>query len=170
MKWRHCCSGTDVGGAQVKPVQQAITGAEPLPVTTTIGALSEFYRAFNQRDLSLMEANWVPGDEAAMDNPLGGIKRGWPDIRSVYQTIFSSAARVRVEFWDYTVTEFRESFVAIGRERGELSLGAETLPLAIRTTRVFRADGNRWRQFHHHGSIDDATLLARYQQMVRGSG
>jgi ketosteroid isomerase-like protein len=42
------------------------------------------------------------------------------------------------------------------------------LDLAIRTTRIFRRDGSgRWRQVHHHGSIEDAKLLAAYQAAVR---
>jgi len=39
--------------------------------------------------------------------------------------------------------------------------------MKIRTTRVFRYDGERWRQTHHHGSIDDPQLLAAYQSLVR---
>jgi hypothetical protein len=39
-------------------------------------ALAQFCRALNTRDLDLMQQNWVNTAEAAMDNPLGGIKRG----------------------------------------------------------------------------------------------
>ena len=102
-----------------------------------------------------------------MDNPLGGIKRGWPQIRSVYQAIFEGAAEVRVEFWDYTLHQGPDVFYAVGRERGVLRLAGESLPLAIRTTRLFRKAGGRWRQVHHHGSIDDPDLLRRYQDLVR---
>ena len=56
---------------------------------------------------------------------------------------------------------------AVGRERGTLQAAGRSLELKIRTTRVFRFVGGRWRQVHHHGSIDDATLLARYQAAVR---
>jgi len=58
--------------------------------------------------------------------------------------------------------------VAIGRERGELSRGADRLEVTIRTSRVYRWTDGRWRQIHHHGSIDDADLLARYQRAVSG--
>jgi hypothetical protein len=43
------------------------------------------------------------------------------------------------------------------------------MPLRIRTTRYFRYENGAWRQFHHHGSIDDAESLAAYQRAVRGS-
>lgn len=60
------------------PVQEAITGHEQRPDTgDPLSALTEFYRAINSRNLALMQQNWTNTDEATMDNPLGGIKRGW---------------------------------------------------------------------------------------------
>jgi hypothetical protein len=57
--------------------QRAITGEEePGDLTDPIQALAQFYRAFNHRDLSLMAQNWDNSNDIAMDNPLGGIKRG----------------------------------------------------------------------------------------------
>src|SRR5581483_2146497 len=47
--------------------------------------------------------------------------------------------------------------------------GGAALPLAIRTSRVFRKIDGRWRQVHHHGSMDDPKLLARYQALVRSA-
>jgi hypothetical protein len=65
------------------PIQAPVTGSEPEPPTTFLGALAEFYRAFNGRDLALMEQNSDPSPAAAMDNPLGGIMRSWTAIREV---------------------------------------------------------------------------------------
>ncbi|MDQ2802483.1 MAG: nuclear transport factor 2 family protein, partial [Pseudomonadota bacterium] len=42
----------------------------------------------------------------------------------------------------------------------------KTIDLAIRTTRLFRRAGGRWRQVHHHGSIDDPALLVAYRTAV----
>ena len=42
--------------------------------------------------------------------------------------------------------------------------GGGTIPLEIRTSRYFRYEDGYWRQYHHHGGIDDG----RYQQAVRG--
>jgi ketosteroid isomerase-like protein len=133
-------------------------------------AVAQFYRAFNSRDLALMAENWHDGPEAVMDNPVGGIRRGWSAIRTVYEGIFAAPARVEVEFWDYTLSRTAEVFWVVGRERGRLTSAAMELDLAIRTTRVFRRVGGRWRQVHHHGSIDDAALLDAYQRAVRSSG
>jgi ketosteroid isomerase-like protein len=113
-----------------------------------------------------MEKNWANSEEIAMDNPLGGIKRGWEEIRPVYERIFNGPAEVYVEYYDYTIHEAEEIFYAVGRERGYFHLGGNDVNLAIRTTRIFQKTAGRWRQVHHHGSIDDAELLARYQAAV----
>jgi ketosteroid isomerase-like protein len=102
-----------------------------------------------------------------MDNPLGGIKRGWSEIRSVYERLFRHDGTYHFEFYDYTLHQSSDIFYAVGRERGYVSRHGAKLDMKIRTTRVFRFDGQRWRQVHHHGSIDDPQLLAAYQAAVR---
>lgn len=155
----------------MKPTQAPVTGRETDSPTTPLGAVAEFYRAFNARDIELMEQNWESSPAAVMANPVGGIMRGWPAIREVYQSIFTGKALVTVEFFDYTLHEAGDAFWAVGRERGTLQQGGRPdMPLLIRTSRLFRREGqNRWRQMHHHGSIDDPKLLADYQARVRGS-
>jgi len=146
-----------------------INGREiPENLSSPVRALAQFYRAFNQRDLQLMAANWAQTDEISMDNPLGGIRRGWSEIGAVYEKIFSSPARVEVEFYDYTLHESGEIFYVVGRERGYLKLGPTELKLAIRTSRIFKRIDGHWRQVHHHGSVDDPRLLANYQSLVLG--
>ena len=149
------------------PIQTPITGAEALDdLSRPEQALAQFYRAFNGRDLALAETNWDNSDEAAMDNPLGGIRRGWPEICKVYERIFGGSARVYVEFHDYTLHVVGDVFWVVGRERGRFEAAGRTLDLAIRTSRVFRRRDGRWRQIHHHGSIEDPQLLAAYQKAV----
>lgn len=145
----------------------AITGAEGLDATTPLGALSQFYRAFNGRDPDRMRDNWHP-DECVLDNPLGGIRRGWAEIEPLYARLFTGPAKVYVEFHDYSLHLGADLFVATGRERGRYARDGLTLDLAIRTSRVYRRIDGYWRQIHHHGSIEDPALLARYQVAVLG--
>jgi hypothetical protein len=149
-------------------IQEPVSGREEtVNSSEPLAALSQLYRALSSRDIVLMEQNWDANDEAVMDNPLGGIKRGWVQIRSVYQRLFASPGRYRFEFYDYSLQRHSEVFMAIGRERGQLvSADGLILELAIRTTRIFRWANDRWRQIHHHGSIDNPDMLARYQQTV----
>ncbi len=153
------------------PEATPITGREDRrSLPPPLRALSEFYAAFNSRHLDKLAANWADTDDIAMSNPVGGIRRGPEAIRAVYAGIFSSPARVRVEFHDYTLHQTPELFYAVGQERGEFRLGDTVIPLAIRTTRLYRLIDGRWRQVHHHGSFDDPELLARYQAAVRTPG
>lgn len=150
------------------PIQEPVTGQEDLGDLTQPGqALAQFYKALNARDLGLMEQNWDGSPEAAMDNPLGGIRRGWPEIRETYRGLFRTPWTYSFEFWDYTLHRAADVFWVVGRERGRLTKGGDTLDLAIRTTRLFRRTEAGWRQIHHHGSIEEPDMLARYLSAVR---
>jgi len=132
-------------------------------------ALSRFYRALNTRNLGLMQQAWDNSAEVTMDNPLGGIKRGWDEIRSLYEKLFDSKAAYEFELHDYTLREAGDFFYVTGREKGEVVLPKRPLQLSIRTTRIFRHnDDGQWRQVHHHGSLDDPKMLASYQEAVLG--
>ena len=151
-------------------VSQPITGEMQKPpknVNVSIyETLQDFYHAFNNRDFKLMQKNWDNSDEIAMDNPLGGIKRGWGELKEVYNRIFTGEAKVYVEFYDYSIVKFEGGFCAIGREHGYLEIKGERLDLAIRTSRVYKLIGGLYKQVHHHGSIEDPKLLEAYQKLV----
>ncbi len=150
--------------------QKAITGNEDkFELSSAQKALSEFYKAFNFKDIEKISNNWAQSDETAMDNPLGGIKRGWQEIKSVYEKIFNGPAKVYVEFYDYTIHEGTDIFYAVGRERGKFIISDTTINLAIRTSRIFKLMNGEWKQVHHHGSIDNPELLDIYQKAVKGS-
>ena len=130
------------------PVQAPITGHENCEDQRgATQALAQFYFALNSRDLELMQQNWSNCEDAAMDNPLGGIKRGWSEIKSIYEKLFDSKGTYRFEFYDYTLHEADDLFYVVGRERGVLDVSEQPMRLAIRTTRIFRRDTDRkWRQ------------------------
>jgi ketosteroid isomerase-like protein len=132
-----------------------------------LAALETFYYAFNQRSLPTLEAIWADDALVQLNNPLGGILRGTAAIGDLYTRVFTGTARVWVEFTDIVAYTSTDTVVFAGRERGEFTVGATTVQLSIRTSRVFAHQaGIGWRQVHHHGSIDDADLLRTYQQAV----
>jgi len=154
--------------ATTTPIQVPITGKESIDdPSEPLYALSQFYRAFNNRDLRLMQETWDHSPDVSLDNPVGGVQRGWEHIHGVYQRIFQSAAKVQVEFFDYTLHRAGDFFYAVGRERGQFTSEGKSHPLSLRTTRIFRFEDGRWRQVHHHGSIDDPQLLSDYQFALR---
>jgi len=133
-------------------------------------ALERFYFAFNQRSAEALVSVWAPDALVSLNNPLGGVLRGIDDIGALYQRIFDGPARVWVELYDIVEYAGADTVVFAGRERGEFTRDGRTVPLAIRTSRVFQYLGDTlgWRQVHHHGSIDDPEALAHYQRAVRG--
>ena len=153
-----------------KAIQEPITGNEELgDLSRPQQALAQFYRAFNSRDLKMINDNFAASDDVAIDNPLGGIRRGADEPHKMYESVFKSPANVHVVFWDYTIHRAGDVFWAVGRERGTYVDGGVEKDLNVRTTRVFQLIDGRWRQMHHHGSIEDAKLLADYQNAVRSA-
>lgn len=136
---------------------------------TPLAALVSFYRAFNARDMLAMERVWLNDADATMDNPIGGIRRGWPAIREGYDKLFNGPAHVYVEFHDYTLHGDDRFVLAVGRERGYFENASTRVDLHIRTSRLFVNANGTWRQMHHHGSIEDGALLERYQALVLGA-
>jgi ketosteroid isomerase-like protein len=132
-------------------------------------ALESFYYAFHHRDLDAFERVWVGDPLVQLNNPLGGMLRGGDDITRLYRRIFQSRARVEVGFGDIVAYQAAGMVVFAGRETGQFTdPGGRSVPLQIRTTRVFAYDqtAGRWGQVHHHGSIDDPGALRDYQDAV----
>lgn len=133
--------------------------------------VESFYYAFNQRDMGVFAQVWANHKLIQLNNPLGGILRGFEPIAHLYQGIFTGSASVLVALNDIVEFQTNDMVVFAGRETGEFTKGETTVSLAIRTSRIvqwFGADIG-WKQTHHHGSIDDPKLLSEYQQAVRGS-
>lgn len=130
-------------------------------------SLSLFYKAFNYRNMELMAESWLKTEEISMDNPIGGIRRGWEEISNGYDKIFNGNAEVYVEFYDYSIHKTADMFFAIGRERGYFKTEENIINLAIRTTRIFKKINGVWKQIHHHGSIDEPELLKKYQTALQ---
>lgn len=142
--------------------QYGIEGARALVET--------FYYAFNQRDMEVFAQVWANHELIQLNNPLGGILRGYEPIANLYRGIFTGSASVWVELADIVEFQSEAMVVFAGRETGEFTKGDKTVSLSIRTSRIVQWLGVDigWKQTHHHGSIDDATLLAEYQRAVRG--
>jgi hypothetical protein len=134
-----------------------------------LAALESFYFAFNSRNLDVFTEVWTEDPLAQLNNPLGGILRGGGAITELYDRVFHGPALVTVEFGDIVEYAGDTHVLFAGRETGEYTVDdGGAVPLSIRTSRYFRYESGRWRQFHHHGSIDDADALAAYQTAIRG--
>jgi hypothetical protein len=147
-----------------------ITGAEAKAGDGgALDALIDFYGAFNSGNLEALAAIWAEGDAPSMDNPIGGIRRGWKAISEGYAKLFGGLATVQVAFHDFTSQGGSDWHLFVGRERGYCKTPYTRLELRFRTTRWFVKIGGVWRQLHHHGSIDEPRLLADYQRAIFGA-
>ena len=147
-----------------------ITGTEnKIGDGSALDALIDFYRAFNARDLDGLATNWADGEAPSMDNPIGGIRRGWPSIRDGYAKLFEGRASIKVAFHDFTSQGGSDWHLFVGREKGTCTAADSSIELRIRTTRWFTKVNGVWRQLHHHGSIEEPSLLAAYQTLIFGA-
>lgn len=144
--------------------------AQRQDVDGAVALLETFYFAFNNRSQEVFHQVWAEAPLIQLNNPLGGIMRGYEPIAALYDGIFTGPARVWVELSNIVCYETDTQVVFAGWEHGEFARDGRGVPLTIRTSRVIQWFGAAvgWRQVHHHGSIDDAALLAAYQHAVRG--
>ena len=147
-----------------------ITGLEvPSGRGDALDALIEFYKAFNTRDLAALAVNWEQGDGPSMDNPMGGIRRGWQSISEGYMKLFDGPAIVQVKFHDFTSQGGDDWHLFVGREVGTCTTPHQRMDVRFRTTRWFTRRRGAWRQLHHHGSIEEPKMLAAYQKIILGT-
>jgi hypothetical protein len=139
-----------------------ITGIEPPADTAALDALI-FYWAFNASDLKSLGANWADGESPSMDNPIGGIRRGWPAIREGYAKLFSGPAPVA---WRSTISQRKVTMTITSSWDLKKACAKPPLELRIRTSRWFVKERGAWRQLHHDGSIDEPAILAEYQRAI----
>jgi len=95
-------------------MESAITGMECAESGTPFGALSEFYRAFNNRNLDLMRRNWHP-EECVLDNPLGGIRRGWAEIEPLLESLDLKPARQVAQSYPHQLSGGMRQRVALAQ-------------------------------------------------------
>jgi hypothetical protein len=125
-----------------------ITGREARSVSgDALAALIDFYRAFNARDVDGLAANWEQGDAPSMDNPMGGIRRGWQSISEGYLKLFGGPAIVEVTFHDFTSQGGDDWHLFVGREKGTCTTSDMKMDVRFRTTRWFRRRQGKWRHF-----------------------
>ena len=134
-----------------------------------VAALESFYYALNRRDITVLAQVWSQDELAQLNNPIGGILRSGAAVTALYRRIFDGGLALRVTFVDAATYWFDDAVVFAGREIGRYHDGDTVVPITIRTTRVFGYDRElgRWLQLHHHGSIDQPSELAAYQNAVR---
>ncbi len=149
--------------------EQVICGSESIKdLKDPSFSLSQFYRAFNNRDMNLMAENWSHSNTTSLFNPVGGLRTGWKEIKTLYEHIFGEKFNYRLRLTDYSIQKSSEMFVASGNVEGTIEDRNETFTFQVRSTRVYILECNNWKQIHHHSSIIDPSELNEYEFTVIG--
>lgn len=138
------------------------------PTTEPVGALIEFYQAFNEQSLSLLELNWLDSDETSINSPFGGMARGWTKISGVYHRMFRLTAKPSLELLDYTIRETGDAFLCFGEEAIRFQRNGAVVEVRSQSSRWFTRAYGRWRQLHYHGSVDEPAHLQELQTWIQG--
>lgn len=133
-------------------------------------AIYKFYKAFNNKDIIAMTNIWSNTEDITAENPAGGIRRGWSELKWVYEQVLGSPAKVYAEFYDYTIHIIDNIFWSVGRERIFLNINGENVVLNVRITRIFKKINEAWRIMHLHGSFEDPNMLRTYQEATGSAG
>ncbi len=132
-----------------------INGKETMALSPVYGALSEYYSALNNSDISKMKANWSHEKTTSFTSPLGSIVRDYKSIIEFYDELFTSKIDIDVEYYDIEISEMDNGFSAVGRERGTMSINGQCIEVAFRTSRLFIKEKGLYKQLHHHGSFEN---------------
>lgn len=135
-----------------------ITGKESGTLSAEIRVLSEYYHALNNGDIQLMKSNWSKEKSAAFTSPLGGIVHTHEAIVVAHNELFESPIDINVEYYDVHLTLMDNGFQAVGRERGIMKIGNESVNVGFRTSRLFVKENGHYKQLHHHGSFEDVQI------------
>ncbi len=120
-------------------------------------ATDQFYIALNSMfkgDLHLMKDVWSHADDVTYMGPGGGIKVGWDQVLTSWETQAAMKLGGSVHAEDMRVTAGNEIAVSSNYSKGE-NIDAEGKPqtFSIRATSIFRKEDGKWKMIGHHTDL-----------------
>ena len=117
-------------------------------------ASEQFYAALNHAlngDTGPMEEIWSHGSDVSAMHPFGGRILGWEEVRASWEQAAQAFSRGQVTLDDMVVVPLTEDAAyTLGTERGQGSIGDETVGIDWRVTNVYRREADGWKMVHHH--------------------
>ncbi len=120
--------------------------------TKVLAANEAFYRAFEKKDVEAMSAIWSQGTGSVCIHPGRNTLRGWKEIRSSWELIFTNTNYLEIET-DIIVTEIRDrlAYVVLIENVLQVSRGRKAQAQSM-ATNIFELLAQKWYLVHHHGS------------------
>jgi ketosteroid isomerase-like protein len=137
-----------------------MAGTEHPDASSVRAANSEFYAAFEARDLDAMADVWEHSDRVVVTHPGWPTLRGWPSIAGSWDAIFRgtpyiqfvlTGEEVSVDGDIAWVTLDENILQAMGGEND----GDELAGARVAALNLFVRAGSGWRMVAHHGSTVD---------------
>jgi hypothetical protein len=154
--------GTDARNRIDETVDPTVVGA--------VAALESFYHAFNHENAELIGSVWADDPHVRLYNPVGGIVKGGKEATDRYRSLFAARRNAKVTFHDIIGYHVESMSLFAGREDLTVEIDGTRTVVPVRTSRIFIYINGKWRQVHHHGSVDDPETLDWYQEVMTGVG
>ena len=101
-----------------------------------------FYRAFNQRDMALMESLWASTGDVTCIHPGWNALEGRERVLDSWRSILGNPSQTRIVTGGATVTFMGETAIVLCRE---LVAGSPLI-----ATNIFVREDEAWKLMHHH--------------------
>ncbi|MBD1913041.1 MULTISPECIES: nuclear transport factor 2 family protein [unclassified Leptolyngbya] len=117
-----------------------------------LSANTEFYRAFEKRDLDAMDAVWSKGTATLCIHPGRMALKGWDEIRPSWEQIFKNTRYLEIDI-DVKTTEISGDLAYVVLVETVMQvIGNRRMQAKSMATNIFERMGDRWYLVHHHGS------------------
>jgi len=111
-----------------------------------------FYRAFENRDIRLMDQTWWQGNGSICIHPGGNIIKGWDNIRSSWEKIFKNTDYIEIDTEIITTEiDYAIAYVVVKENVTQMQRGRKIQGQSL-ATNSFRKMAQQWYLVHHHGS------------------
>jgi ketosteroid isomerase-like protein len=120
-------------------------------------ASEQFYAALNHAingDSGSMMEVWSHGSDVATMHPLGGRETGWEEVRASWEQVAQGFSDGQVSIEGLVVVPLSDDVAyTLGTERGQASLGEETVSIDWRVTNIYRREEGEWNVVLHHTDV-----------------
>src|SRR5919112_4770142 len=111
-------------------------------------ASEQFYAALNRTingDTGPMMEIWSHGSDVTTLHPLGGRETGWREVRASWEQVAQGFSDGQVSIEGLVVVPLSDDVAyTLGTERGQASLGEETVSIDWRGRNIYPGEGGGW--------------------------
>ena len=113
-------------------------------------------RFLNGGDRWLIAAAWSHSPEVTTLHPVGGRQVGWPEVWRGWEHLYQLFSGGQISALDVVVCVLGEVAYTVGIERGEGTLGGQSVRFDYRVTHIYRREAGAWKLIHRHADAAPA--------------